>query len=348
VVATFHLVSALPTAAALTAAELAPPPGLILVNSVAQQAGLLPAHIPAGGALSLTFVLALDHTMVCGDRASAQAKLAQAAKLQPSALSVQYEVSTEQLCAAWAQARPADGPATVPGAGAGERGAGRTLGVRRPSMHLDTAFAMGPRRGSLGVDPGFASARAEAEAAEAAAQPAAVLRSPEAEALRRLQDASPVPEEGGAAAGAAGGAHEPQACAFVHRCCLELSGLEAELPGAVVLLQLLGPFSAVAGRPCSLCWRLERKGLAPPGDRRTSRLAFEVSAEGDCWRPLGRRAGAVELEPHDGALATVEATWVPLGPGSLPGPSLRLHDVPYQELFDVGSAGSNSIQVSAA
>ena len=71
-------------------------------------------------------------------------------------------------------------------------------------------------------------------------------------------------------------------------------------------------------------------------------------AQGDSWRPLGRRGGCVWLAPHDQAVATIEAAWVPLLPGALPVPVLRLQDVGYQELFDVGvSTDSNCIIVSS-
>ena len=35
--------------------------------------------------------------------------------------------------------------------------------------------------------------------------------------------------------------------------------------GALVLLRLLGPFTAVAGQPITLCWRLERSTAGPAG-----------------------------------------------------------------------------------
>ncbi len=58
--------------------------------------------------------------------------------------------------------------------------------------------------------------------------------------------------------------------------------------------------------------------------------------QSDAWRPVGRRYGGVALAGHDGAVATVEATWVPLAAGSLPVPALSLQDVGWQEVFDVG------------
>jgi hypothetical protein len=69
--------------------------------------------------------------------------------------------------------------------------------------------------------------------------------------------------------------------------------------GALVLLRLLGPFTAVAGQPITLCWRLERstagaagpaaaaaapvgapggEGAAPPQPEAVS-LHYEVVAE---------------------------------------------------------------------
>ena len=71
--------------------------------------------------------------------------------------------------------------------------------------------------------------------------------------------------------------------------------------------------------------------------------------QNDHWRPLGRRVGGVTLAGHDGAVATVEATWVPLAAGTLPVPVLSLQDVNHQEVFDVGMAGTSSaITVSEA
>lgn len=275
-------------------------------------------------------MLSLDPEVAGGERAAARARLLQAAKLQPTALTVEYEVAAAQLCGA-----PADGAAAEAPGGAGAEGA--------------LAAAMS-RRSSLQADGALAAARSAAVAAAAALaerpRAPAGLRCPGAAALRQLHDAAPLADGAAAAAAPADGA--VQACAFTHRCILELSSPEAELPGAVVLVQLLGPFAAVAGRPTSLCWRLERSGAAPPGDRRAARLHFEVGAEDDGWRPAGRRGGAVTLEAHDGALATVEAAWVPLGAGALPVPCLRLLDVPSQELFDVGSGGANYVQVASA
>lgn len=54
------------------------------------------------------------------------------------------------------------------------------------------------------------------------------------------------------------------------------------------------------------------------------------------------------LAGHPGAVATVEATWVPLVAGTLPVPELRLGDVEYQEVFDVGLSGGGAIAVADA
>lgn len=60
---------------------------------------------------------------------------------------------------------------------------------------------------------------------------------------------------------------------------------------------------------------------APTTDQSSSLLTIKQS---DAWRPLGRRFGGVTLAGHPGAVATVEATWVPLASGSLPVPVLSL------------------------
>lgn len=73
-----------------------------------------------------------------------------------------------------------------------------------------------------------------------------------------------------------------------------------------------------------------------------------LALQSDHWRPLGWRQGGVTLAGHPGAVATVEATWVPLAAGTLPVPALRLNDVAYQEVFDVGLSGGGAIAVAEA
>lgn len=52
--------------------------------------------------------------------------------------------------------------------------------------------------------------------------------------------------------------------------------------------------------------------------------------QGDSWRPLGRRSGHVSLGCAPGAVATIEATWVPLLAGTLPVPAVRIQEMRYQ------------------
>lgn len=85
-------------------------------------------------------------------------------------------------------------------------------------------------------------------------------------------------------------------------------------------------------------------GCDCPAVRAPSPLALQS----DHWRPLGWRQGGVTLAGHPGAVATVEATWVPLASGTLPVPALRLSDVAYQEVFDVGLSGGMAIAVAEA
>lgn len=66
--------------------------------------------------------------------------------------------------------------------------------------------------------------------------------------------------------------------------------------------------------------------------------------QSDHWRPLGRRQGGVTLAGHAGAVATVEATWVPLAAGTLPVPALRLQDVNHQEVRIGLGLGDDSAQ----
>jgi len=44
-------------------------------------------------------------------------------------------------------------------------------------------------------------------------------------------------------------------------------------------------------------------------------ISYEVAADGDGWRPRGRRTGAVRLGASPAAAATVEATFAAASPG---------------------------------
>lgn len=322
------LTSRLPHAIAITAATMAPQPGLLLLTSAADQLGLLPLNLPAYGQVSLSFQMGIDKAMACGDRASAQARLQQASKLQPSALTVSYEMDEVQVCGA--NIAPQDSTHSRQSAHGGAGGDRVTMGRS-------------------------ATLAALAEAASAAARAASHgLRLPSAESLTALRHRG---NRGNNAQSQEPPEPTVQSCSFTHQCALELSSLDAELPGAVVLVQLLGPFSAVAGQPISFYWRLERAGLPTDaeqsaGDKEPapvegpSKMQFEIFAEGDAWRPLGRRTGTVVLDAEDGSLATVEATLVPLVGGTVPVPLLRLQDVAYQEVFDVGTSGTNYVVVT--
>ncbi len=53
----------------------------------------------------------------------------------------------------------------------------------------------------------------------------------------------------------------------------------------------------------------------------------------------------VALGQGPGSVATVETSWTPTVPGLLPVPVLRLHDTQFQEVFDVGMADHDFINV---
>eukprot|EP00887_Chlorella_sp_A99_P003263 scaffold9.g3263.t1 len=333
----FTIASQLEAPAVLRGVELAPQPGFEVSQSLLGALGLLPAPLGPRALLTATFLLACTVDVGGADRAQALAKLAQAAKLQPSALSIHYAVEPAQQCSAAAAAPAPDGSAVPLAAGGG---------TAAPA-------ALTPPPGVLAQ---LCSAARVASPWRAGSRSSGGSEESEGEA------GSPVAGSPTATANGAGGAGGVQVCRFRHLCVLELPAAEDEdRAGTLVFLRLLGPFTAVAGRPTTLCWRLERSGaeegqqqqqrqqqrqrleeeeLPPP-----TRLHYEVSAEGDGWRPLGRLGGAVSLGAHDGAVATVEATWLPLAPGMLPMPVLHLADVQYQEVFDPGSTRDTLITV---
>jgi len=121
-----------------------------------------------------------------------------------------------------------------------------------------------------------------------------------------------------------------------------------------VLLQLLGPFNAVVGKPITLCWLLQQQyDNNSSSNKGVVRVQYEIGIEGGDnnnnninnnnntdvgggWRPVGKRTGWVALGTHAGANATVEATWVPQRHGTLVVPVLKLVDVPYTEVLEGG------------
>lgn len=258
------------------------------------------------------------------------------AKLQPSVLAVEYSFDSRQQC----------GIAAAP------------LMPQQQQQHGREAKAVSA--GGSGSGSGVAGDAAGPAAAAQQGQEQQRQKTPGAGVLRLLSSSgngsgsprkgaggsdSPtaVAEEGGADVSAG----SCQLCSFRHLLTLEMPASEEATTGTLVFVRLLGPFSAAVGQPTTLCWRLERGGQ-PDQLHPAARISFEVQAESDHWRPLGRRLGGVTLAGHSGAVATVEATWVPLAAGMLPVPALRLQDVNFQEVFDVGLSGSSSIMVVEA
>ena len=376
IVVHFHITSLLPYVATLSGIGMHPQPGLVLERDLAGELGLLPATVPVQGSFSLSFILGLDESVASGgDRAAAQIRLQQAAKVQPSALQLNYQIDIKDVC-----------------------------GVEIPAPRAVHAAGHAGHRTTVHAGQGNTSAVLPIENGGENSTTMPVVRLPSIASLQRLQGS----QRGGA--GAALSNSRPnsarstgQQCFFTHRCALELASLEKSAPGAIILVQLLGPFSAVAGHPVSLCWRLERVGAAadsiatPVGKKKSAaaasaaiaraaldlyqagdaadegmraayqnaigkpsddgpkknksaqqphRIQFECVPQEENWKPVGRRGGSVTIESYDGALATVEAMWMPIVPGTLPVPSLRLIDCAYQECFDVGSGGTNYLVVA--
>ena len=339
----FSLTSCLGVPAALLSLRLAPQPGFEECQNLLASLGALPVTLAPRASLTATFLLRSSVGLAGGDRLAALAKLQQAAKLQPTALTVEYTVELAALCGAYAAAVAPDGlllPLPPPVAGQQQQ-------QQQQQQSSGGSSALTPAAGVL------QQLRVAAPASRAGSRSSTVGEGSGDEG------ASPT----ASSVAAAGAASASQLCKFRHLCTLELSAQEDEGgTEALVFIRLLGPFTAVVGRPVTLCWRLERCGAVESSQRGSeasagrqdmqeealpaTRLHYEVSAEGESWRPLGRRGGSVSLRAHDGAVATIEATWLPLAPGTVPVPSLHLGDVRYQELFDPGST-ENAISVVA-
>jgi hypothetical protein len=358
IVTTFNVSSLLPHTVTVTATSLALQPGLHLLRDVATELNIFPLVVLPHSVFSLSFILTVDRTMAAGDRAAAQARLQQAAKMKPTSLQVSYTVGIEESCDALVAVGNSTGEEiSIAAGGGGISGAlcsarsGAFTGHRttvhgdqqqqQQQQHVTTDPLHLPSTASLlELDKTLLGTTTASSSASPFTTSALQHQQKQYQQQCRYQE-----------------------CSFIHHCALELSPLESDIPGAVVLVQLLGPFSATAGQPFSLCWRLERAGAAAssiqsssstPALQSTSfsaeplKIQFEIGAAGDAgsWRPLGRRSGAVILEPYDGAIATIEATWVPLVAGTVAAPSLRLADVAYQECYEVGVGSTNYLVIA--
>ena len=388
IVTHFNVSSLLSYAVTVTKTSLFLQPGLHLVRDVAAELNILPMTIVPHSVFSLSFIVTVDRTMAAGDRAAAQARLQQAAKMQPTALQLSYSIGVEESChgvAGVEEESASDSMHGVNGVAAALHSArSGAFAGHRTTVHGDGNFMGGGEVGggmlnqqyqermTVGTDIHLPSANALRELEKTAGTTARPSSAPSSSISTSMTTASPFSSVGVQHENQQPAKQEQQLyqeCLFTHHCALELSPLKSDIPGAIVLVQLLGPFSATAGQPVSLCWRLERAGAAlQPGStaaqnpQNTSssssssssscteplKIQFEIGAQCDAssWRPLGRRSGAIVLEPYDSAIATIEAMWVPLAAGTVAAPSLRLADVAYQECFEVGTGSTNYLVIT--
>lgn len=132
------------------------------------------------------------------------------------------------------------------------------------------------------------------------------------------------------------GAHSParedgsELCKFEHRFTLQRPVLKRSL--AVGLL----PFPSKApqvGQPLLLSWRLERlvAGTATPesnvktsDDLQIEEVEYEVRINNEQWMLAGRKKGFVAIGCLQGSLAFVSLTCIPVSPGYVHPPALRL------------------------
>ncbi|KAI7835534.1 hypothetical protein COHA_010562 [Chlorella ohadii] len=332
------LTSNMAVPARLSKLALQPQPGFTVATNLLDGLGLLPTTLPPFGSLTTAYLLSPD-------AAPGPEHAPLPAKLAPSALVVEFSVDSRQQC----------GVAAAPLGPVGAAGRGTANGGS-PSVAAARGLEQTPAADALDLLGGSESASPRKGAAAAAA----------AAGSSGAGGGSPTSTAGGSEAAGDGAGGTTQHCCFRHRLTLEMPSPEGSTDGALVLVRLLGPFVATLGQPTTLCWRLERSGPPAaaaaggsegsdgsgaaqdaPAAVPASRIAFEVLAESDAWRPLGRRFGGVTLAGHPGAVATIEATWVPLASGSLPVPVLTLQDVSFQEVYDAGLslAGTNAITV---
>ena len=128
-----------------------------------------------------------------------------------------------------------------------------------------------------------------------------------------------------------------------HQIALQLSSIatDTSTKNDFVSLRMLGPFNAIIGCPVMLCWQLERVGGSADDndvddDSRSasgvSGISYEVRADASSWSRGSRAQGVVSLGHRNGSVATIEMAWTPTTIGALALPSLKLHDVFYQDL----------------
>lgn len=119
-----------------------------------------------------------------------------------------------------------------------------------------------------------------------------------------------------------------------HKIAFQLSSIDTDSYNVFVSIRMLGPFTASIGSPVTLCWQLERVGSG--SHTGFSVISYEILADKKIWSKGSQGQGRISLGLTSGAVATIEAQWTPTSLGALEVPTLRLHDVYYQEIRETG------------
>lgn len=120
-----------------------------------------------------------------------------------------------------------------------------------------------------------------------------------------------------------------------HKIAFQLSSIDTDSYNVFVSVRMLGPFTAIIGCPVTLCWQLERVGSGSDAPECSS-ISYEILADKNCWSRGSRGQGRISLGLQSGSVATIEAQWTPTSLGTFEVPTLRLHDVYYQEIRETG------------
>lgn len=255
--------------AQLSRLALEPQPGFAVASSLLDSMGLLPATLPPFGSLTASFLLAPEPGVAAGADFTPLP-----AKLQPSALVVDYSIDSRQQCSLPAAALSGGGASGGDG-GLGGRGRDPRPGAGAggsPTSGAAEAGAAGGVAGAAGTAQTPALAVLELLDASGRQRPSSPLGSPG----KRSTSGSPTATASGAALGVdgegPGGCATRQLCCFRHLLTLEMPASEDDSSGEGCCLAASWRACSCAGPAC--CAKRCIQGSTTRGEKRARRPAL--------------------------------------------------------------------------
>ena len=282
-------------------------PGFVVEENVVEHLNVLPCTLGPYATFNAAFRVILKERVLKNNRAMAQAMVHRTGKLEPSIFLIEYQVHRKvDLLSSFAL----------------------DSNVTQDGRHILTSFDDGDIARSGPTDGHLRQMIEEHKVLEESANGELLPDIPSRDS--NIYDIT-----------------ERNDFQFVHPLALQLSSVNSDSYSNFVSIRMLGPFSVAIGSPVTLCWQLERVGMVDPAIiENQNSISFDIFVDQNNWNPGGKISGRIPLGHDPGSIATVELAVTPNSFGTVEAPKIRLHDVYYQEVYEVG-ANSNYILVKS-